>query len=134
MKDRRTHRIIGLLLALLLLLTGMHTNAVTAEALSVYDLTGKTTANLSSFHSDINDTAIGTTELPFVHNMEPQSWEKYQDHYREVNEFLYLQCSGFGSFSQGKSRIYHAATSLFCQAENEVVTTYMHRSDGKKRI
>lgn len=131
---KRTHRILSLFIAIFLLLTGMYANTITAEALSIYDLAAKTTAILSPIYSDINDAAICTAELPTVHNMEPQSRERYQDHYREIHELLYLQYSGPGSLSQGKSCIYHAATSLYGQTQNELVTKYMHQSDGKKRL
>ncbi len=135
MMDKRTHRIISLLFAILLFLSGMYADAVTAEALFVYDLTGEVAAGLAPRHSDINDATIcSTMELLNVCSMEQQSPGRYQVRAREVNALLYLQCSGFGFLSQGKSRMHRVAAHLCCRRQNELVMDYLHQSDGKKRI
>lgn len=132
--DKRTHRIISFVLAILLFFAGTYADAAAADALFEYDLTEKTTPGLAPYHSDINNAAICTTESSNVHNIELQSRGRYQQRYRQVNEFFYLHNSVSGSLSQGKSYIYHAAQYAFCQAQNELLTEYMHQSDGKKRI
>lgn len=109
-------------------------NAVPAEDFFAYDLTGKTGASLAPLHSDINQDAICTTELPSVHNTASQSRTKYQQRYQEVFEFLYFQCAGLGSMALEKSRIHHTATYLFYRTQNELITESVYQSDGKKRI
>ncbi len=135
MMDKRTHRIISLFFAILMFLSGMYAEAVTAEALFVYDLTGKMAAGLAPCHSDINDAAIcSIMELLNVCSVEQQSPGRYQVRAREVNDLLYLQCAGFGFLSQGKSCMQRVAAHLCCRRQNELVTDYLHQADGKKRI
>lgn len=134
MMDKRAHRIISFFLTILLLFAGAYADAVSADALFECDLSGKTAASLTSCRSDINDAAICKTESSNIHNVELQSRGRYQQQYREVNEFLSLQNSIFGSTSRKKSYIHHAAKYSFCQTQNERLTKYMHQSDGKKRI
>lgn len=134
MMSKSTHRIISLFLAILLLFAGAHVDAVLADTLLEYDLTGKMTANLTPCHSDIHDDAIGTSESSNTPDIEPQSRGNYQQQYREVNEFLSLQNFGFGSTSRRKSYIHHAAKYAFCQTQNELLTAYIHQSDGKKQF
>lgn len=132
--DKKTHRIISLFLTILLLFSGAYVDAVSAEALFACDFAGNTAANLTSCQSDINDAAICTTESLNIHNMELQSRGRYQQQYREINEFLSLQNSVFGSLSRRKSYLHHSTKYSFCQTQNELLTEYMHQSDGKKRI
>ena len=132
--DKRTHKIISLFLAILLFLAGIYVDTSTPDALLGYDSTTEAAISPAPCHSDMNDAAIHTTELPNVHNIELQSRGRYQEQYREVIEFLYSQCSGFSFLSRRKSYIQHVATYLFCQTQNELVIEYMHQSDGKKRI
>lgn len=134
MMNKSTHRIISLFLAILLLFAGAYVDAVLADSLLEYDLTGKTTANFAPCYSDTNDAAICTTESSNVPNIELQSRGSYQQQYREVNEYLSLQNSGFGSTSLRKSFIHHAAKYSFCQTQNELLTAYIHQSDGKKQL
>lgn len=132
--DKKVHRMIGLLLSILLLFAGAYADAASADAFSVYDLTGKTAASLAPCHSDIHDDAIGTSESTNTPNIELQSRGSYQQQYREVSEFLSLQNSGFRFTSRRKSYIHHAAKYAFCQMQNELLAAYIHQSDGKKRI
>ncbi|MDE7324570.1 MAG: hypothetical protein K2N73_17990 [Lachnospiraceae bacterium] len=132
--NKRTHRIIGLFFAILLFLSGMYMDTITAESLFVYDFTGEVAASLISCHSDMNSAAICTTGLLNAHSIELQSLERYPERYQKSNAFLSLQRPGFGALSQGKSYIHHAVSHLFCRTQNELVTDYMHQSDGKKRI
>ncbi len=131
--EKQIHRIIGIFLAISLLFAGMYMKAIPTEDLFAYDLTGKMSASLAPVHSDINHDAICTTDLPAVSNSDLQSRTKYQQRYREVIAFLYLQCSGFGSISQRKSCIHHTTYSFY-QTQNELITEYVYQSDGKKRI
>ncbi|MDE6911235.1 MAG: hypothetical protein K2P44_12300 [Lachnospiraceae bacterium] len=126
---KNTQRRIGLFLAMLLFLSGMYVDTVMTEAFFVYDTTGK----IVSCHSDINDATICTSELISVCSAERLSHGGYQERVREMNDFLYMQCSGFGSLFRRKSCILHAAR-LLCRKQNELVTDYIHQSDGKKRI
>lgn len=132
--NKRTHRIISLLLTILLLFAGTYADAASADALFKCDLTGKAATNLTPCHSAVNDATICTTESSNIHNIELQSRGRYRQQYREVNEFLSLQNSVFGSISRRKSYIHHAAKYSFCQTQNERLAEYMHQSDGKKRI
>lgn len=134
MMDRKTHRIISLLLTILLLFSGTYVDAALADTLLEYDLTGKAAANLAPCHSDLHDDAICTTESSNAPTIEVQSRGSYQQQYREVSEFLSLQNSGFGFTSRKKSYIHHAAKYAFCQTRNELLAAYIHQSDGKKRI
>lgn len=132
--NKRTHRIISIFLAILLLFSGAYADAVPADALFAYDLTGKTVACLAPCHSNFNDDAIGATESSNAPNIEMQSRGSYQQQYREVSEFLSLQNSAFSFTSRRKSYIHHAAKYAFCQTRNELLAAYIHQSDGKKRI
>lgn len=132
--DKKIHRIISIFLAISLFFAGMYVDTVPAEDFFAYDLTGKMTASLAPLHSDFNRDAICTTESPAVHNTASQSRTKYQQRYREVVEFLYLSCSGFGFVTPENSRIHHTTTYLFYRAQNELITEYVYQSDGKKRI
>lgn len=132
--DKRTHRIISIFLAILLLFAGAYADAAPTDALFEYDLTGKTTACLAPCHSELNDDAIGTTESSNTPAIEMHSRESHQQQYREVSEFLSLQNSVFGSTSRRKSYIHHAAKYSFCLTQNELLAAYIHQSDGKKRI
>jgi YbbR domain-containing protein len=132
--DKRTHRIISILLAISLFFAGMYINTLLTKDLFAYDLTGTMTASLSPIHLDINDDAICTTALPAINNIDLQSQTRYQQRYREINEFLYLLCPDFSAISQGKSYVHHITTYLFYQTQNELVTEYVYQSDGKKRI
>lgn len=132
--DKKIHRLISIILTISLFFAGMYVDTVLAEDFFVYDLTGNTTASLAPLHSDINHDAICTTESPAVHNTASQSRAKYQQRYKEVIEFLYLQCSGFGSAAPENSYIHHTATYLFYRTQNELITEYVYQSDGKKRL
>lgn len=132
--NKRTHRIISIFLAILLLFAGAYADAAPADALFTYDLTGKMAVCLAPCHSDLNDDAIGTTESSNAPNIEMQSRGSYRQQYREVSEFLSLQNSVFGSTSRRKSYIHYAAEYSFCPTQNELLAAYIHQSDGKKRI
>lgn len=132
--SKRTHRMICLFYIALLLLTGIYMDTIPEEALSVCSQTGKTTAILAPLHSDINCATICPKEFPNILDMKLQSRGKFQEQHREVNECLYLSCFGSGSLFHGKSYRYHAAASLFFHSQNDLVTEYMHQSDGKKRV
>lgn len=132
--NKRTHKIISLFLTILLLFAGTYADAVSADALFKCNLIGETDATLAPCHSTINDATICKTESSNIDNIELQSQGRYRQQYREVNEFLSLQNSVFGSISRRKSYIHHAAKYSFCQTQNELLTEYMHQSDGKKRI
>ena len=135
MMNKRTHRIISLFFAILLFLSGMHADTVATEALFVYNLTGKMATGLAPCHSDINDATIcSEMDLLNMCSVEQQSPGRYQERAREVNDFLYLQCSGFGFLSQGKSCMHRVMVHLSCRRQNELVIDYLHQSDGKKRI
>lgn len=134
MMDKRTRRIISLVLAILLLFSGAYAGAVSADALFACDFAGNAAPSLTPCHSDINDAAICTTESSNIHNMELHSRGRYQQQYREINEFLSLQNSVFGSLSRKKSYTHHSAKYSFCQTQNELLTEYLHQSDGKKRV
>lgn len=132
--DKRTYRIISIFLAILLLFAGACADAAPAYALFEYDLTGKSAACLTSCHSDLNDDAISATESSNTPTIAMQSRESHQQQYREVSEFLSLQNSVFGSTSRRKSYIHHAAKYAFCLTQNELLTEYIHQSDGKKHL
>lgn len=132
--DKKTHRIISLFFVILLLLTGLYADTIPKEPLSVYDLTENTATSLAPLRSAINDATICPKELPNLHDIEPQSRARFQERYKEIYEFLYLQRFGFHSLSQGKSCICHAAAFLFYPTQKEFITEYMYHSDGKKRI
>lgn len=134
MMNKNTHRIIGIFLIILLFFSGTYANAASAGALFVYDLTGKVSANIVSCHSDTNSDAICTTESSNAHNIELQSRESYHQQYREVSEYLSLLHSVFGSQSRRKSYIHHAAKYSFCLTQDELLTEYIHQSDGKKHL
>lgn len=132
--NKRTHRIISIFLAILLLFAGAYADAAPADALFECDLAGKTAACLAPCHSDLHGDAIGTPESSNAPALEMQSREIHQQQYREVSEFLSLQNSVFGSTSRRKSYIHHAAKYSFCLTQNELLAAYIHKSDGKKRI
>lgn len=132
--NKKTHRIISLFLAILLLFAGAYADAAPADALFEYALTGKTAACLTPCHSNLNDDAIGATESSNAPTIEMQSRESHQQQYREVSVFLSLQNSVFGSTSRKKSFIHHAAKYSFCLTQNELLAAFIHQSDGKKRI
>ncbi len=131
--DNRAHRIIGILLAISLLFAGMYVDTP-AEDLFAYGLAGHMTASIAPVPSDIDNDAICPTDLPVIHNIDLQAREKYQQRYRETNESLYLLYAGSGFISQGKSFIHHTSTYLFYRTQTELITEYVYRSDGKKRI
>lgn len=137
MMDKWTHqinRIISIALVISLLFAGMYVDTIPAEELFVCDITGKAAASLAPVPSDINNDAICTTELPAVQNADLQTRTNYQQQYRETNAFLYLQCFGSWSVSQGNSCTHHITTCLFYRTQTELLTEYMYQSDGKKRI
>ncbi len=131
---QQINRIISIALVISLLFAGMYVDIVPAEDLFVYDMTGKAAASLAPVPSDINNDAICTTELPAVQNADLQTRTNYQQQYRETNAFLYLQCFGSWSVSQGNSCTHHITTCLFYRTQTELLTEYMYQSDGKKRI
>lgn len=134
--DKKTHRIISLLLAISLFFAGLYMDTVLTEDLFAYGLTGNMAASLTPVPLDVDHNAICTTELPALHHVYLQSQAKDPQCYGENTASPALSCSAFRSMWQGKSYLHDTAAYPFYRyrMQKELITEYVYRSDGKKRI
>ena len=133
--NKEIQKIICFVLIISLSLAGLYVDTIAAASLFVCDFTGKTASCLRSCHADNSDSNVCTEAmLNECSGMELEPLGKYPDRDRETGDSLNLLYSILGFLFQGKSFPLQKTIQFFCLSQNELLTDYIHQSDGKKRI
>lgn len=133
--NKGTPGIMCFVLAVALFLAGMYTDAIMSDVLFVCDSMGKTSSCLRSCHTDINDVNVCIAEmLNECSSMEWQPYGRHRSQEGKIGSLLYFLYANLGSSFRGDFWACKETIQSFCQVQNELLTDYIHRSDGKKRI
>lgn len=131
----KKHKILRFILAVLLFVTGLFLEVTMTGMLAALDSTGNADANLGFCHTNINDIKILTTEtLGDYCTAKVEQSEQFQAQKREIKASSNLLFADFTAFVQGKFFVFLKNPQVICRLQNDPVTDYIHRSDGKKRI
>lgn len=124
--QRRRCRIIGLILAAALFLTGIYLDTAAEDVFFLCDSMGETFLCPVSVGTDINKLKIcGRETWGESSDMEQQTIEAYP--------VLSLPHAGRISLSQRKYFRHSESVQSLCRTLDVLVTDYLHQSDGKKR-
>lgn len=131
----KSSKTICFFLAVLALLSGIYFENIKMDSSFVCAPAG---VNASRFlaYPIINDAKACTTEMLEVHSSIglQQLAGRYISQKREIKAPLDFLCSGFFSLLEERFFTGSKLVRFFHQKPHGLVTSYIHRSDGKKRV
>lgn len=132
----KNNRIPCVFLAMLILLLGMYFENIKADSMLQYAAVLNTHSHTVSYHASIKDARACTTEMLGIRNNAgiEQLASRSLGQRREIKLSLDFLCYNIISLYEGKFFTSPWLIPFHSQYRNGLVTNYIHKSDGKKRV
>lgn len=125
-----------ILITLLVFISGMYFEDIKANSVFACTSTETTNSYILDMNSVIKDTQMCTTEMLGIRgNMVIEQFTiRFVNQRRATKLSLDFLCQNIFSLNEGKSYANFEEVSFISGSQDELVTKYIHKSDGKKRI
>lgn len=132
---RKSSQIVCFLLAIFVLTAGVRLENNHRDSSFVYP-SGRENARIFLHHGIIDEAKACTAEMLDNHNRVglQRTAYRYMNVKREIKLLLYFLCDASYCISRQKFYAKSEITQFFYPKANELVTNYIHKSDGKKQI
>ena len=128
-------RMVCLILSMILFLSGVYFEQLKTDAFLVDSSIGRETSGIRSCQTLINDENICTVKMLRDGNgIRPQQSGRYSTPKRELRSSLNLLHLNSSFLAEGNNPANSVLIQFSDQKPIALVTNYIHKSDGKKRI